>query len=37
MERQFLPLASLCEEFNGKGSGETIFIELSFIMETVLI
>ena len=37
METLFLLLASVCKDVNWKSSGQTIFIELPFNMETVLI
>ena len=37
METWFLLLASVCKESNCKSSGQTILIEMSFNMETVLI
>ena len=36
MERLFLLLVSVCKELNWKSSGQIIFIDLSFNMETVL-
>ena len=37
METWFLLLASVCKESNCKSSGQTILIEMSFNVETVLI